>query len=227
VTDQLAPMPELCRRAGGEGGPEDALRAVAALRERLAELERDHVVTMLGEGASWAQIAAALGISRQAAHRRFGKLPRPAPPGPASTEVKRILVTGYARATIQMARQEAKELGAEAVGTEHLLLALTRNAPEPMARALEQAGIDERALRASLQPTLVREGPPRAARMFTSHARDVLEGSLREALERSEGYIGPDHLLLALLRNPAGGAARTLEELGVDTQAVFGEVAAG
>lgn len=56
---------------------------------------------------------------------------------------------------------------------------------------------------------------------FTEYAREVLERSLGEAVERGDGFIGADHLFLALLRNPAGGAAQTIEALGVEPQAII------
>jgi hypothetical protein len=226
VADDLAPMSELCRRAQGDAGPADALRALTALRGRLDELERRHVGALLAEGATWAQIAETLGITRQAAHHRHRHAPRRQVPAESSAEVQRMLVTSVARGTVRLARQEATAQGVGAVGTEHLLLALTQTAPDPVARVLSNAGIDERALRLTLQPTIVGAGAsPGDERGFTSHAREVLEGSLREAVERGEGYIGAAHLLLALLRNPAGGAAQTLDALGVDPDSIFASVA--
>jgi ATP-dependent Clp protease ATP-binding subunit ClpC len=140
--------------------------------------------------------------------------------------VDRVLVTGAARGMVRLAREEAQRLGARAVGTEHLLLALTHDPPEPMARALRSVGIDADGLRAMLQPTIVDDGEPGAKGGFTRYAREVLEGSLREAVERGDGFISADHLLLSLLRNPGGGAARTLEALGVEPNAVFCALAA-
>jgi hypothetical protein len=228
MRDELAPMSELCRRAQGGEDPVDALRAVTALRGRLDELEREHAADMLAAGATWTQVADPLGITRQAAHHRHRDSRRPpAPASDASAEVQRVLVTGVARGTVRLAQREAASLGATAVGTEHLLLALTCTAPEPIARALRSAGIDEHALRCTLQPTLVEQGETlRQKGGFTRHAREVLEGSLREAVERGDGYIGAAHLLLALLRNPAGGAAQTFDALGVKPSAVFETLAA-
>lgn len=226
MADDLAPISELCRRSQGDDGPADALRALTSLRARLDALERRHVGSMLAERASWAQIAETLGITRQAAHHRHRHAPRPEVAAEPSAKVQRMLVTSVARGTVRLARTEATAQGASAVGTEHLLLALTQTAPDPVARVLATAGIDERALRITLQPTIVASGSCRGdERGFTSHAREVLEGSLREAVERGEGYIGAAHLLLALLRNPAGGAAQTLHALGADPQSIFDSVA--
>lgn len=215
-------MSELCSRANSDTDATDALHAVQALRTRLEALERQHVASLLGEGATFAAVAQILGISRQSAHQRYRNLHPVTPPAAAGTEMRRVLVTSAARGTVRLARQEATALGAHAVGTEHLLLALTQTAPDPVARVLKHVGIDERTLRLTLQPTIVDATTPgEASGGFTVHAREVLEGSLREAVERGEGFIGADHLLLALLRNPAGGAAQTLDALGVQTRAIF------
>ena len=138
-----------------------------------------------------------------------------------------MLVTGVARETVRLAREEATAMAAPAVGTEHLLLALCRNAEGPVAKALSGAGIEEATLRDCLQPTIVDDaGPPQVEGVFTRYAREVLEASLGEAIERGDGFIGADHLLLALLRNPAGGAAQTLEALGVDARELLKAVVA-
>lgn len=223
MADDLTPISELCQRSQGQNGAADALTAVTSLRTRLDALEREHVADMLGGGATWADISEPLGITRQAAHHRHRHVPpAKAPEAPASAEVQRILVTGIARETVRIAREEAVSQGASAVGTEHLLLALTCTAPEPIAHLLAEAGIDEHALRSALHPTIVGTGEPSPSNGgFTRYARDVLEGSLREAVERGEGYIGAGHLLLALLRNPVGGAAQTLGALGVDRETIL------
>lgn len=227
MPDDPIPVTELCRRATGESGA-DGLRAIVALRARLEELEGEHVSTMLGEGASWAAIAEALGISRQAAHRRFRHRPRTRHRTPERAEVNRILVTGSARSIVQLARQEATALGSAIVGTEHLLLALAQ-APAPLVvHALNRVGVDERKLREAIQPTIA--APAQAVaddERFTGNAREVLEGALREAVQRREGYIGVEHLLLALLRNPSGGAALTLQALGVGPEAVAAGIPSG
>jgi hypothetical protein len=227
VAEDLTPLSELCGRSQGDAGPADGLRAVTALRARLDDLERRHVGDMLGAGATWAEIAATLGVTRQAAHHRHRSVPRPRASEPApSAEVQRVLVTGAARGTVRLAREDATALGADAVGTEHLLLALTCSAVEPVARVLAEAGVDEATLRSRLHPTVIDGGETPGGRGgFTPYAREVLEGSLREAVDRGDGFIAADHLLLALLRNPVGGAARTLDALGVDVQAIIDELA--
>ena len=102
--------------------PETALRALAALRNELDALEPELVARALQAGASWSHIARALGISKQAAHRKFRYLSEE-PPESITVEPK-ILVTSEARKAIRLARQEAKALGQPVVCTEHILLGI-------------------------------------------------------------------------------------------------------
>ena len=88
---------------------------------------------------------------------------------------------------------------------------------------LRERGITLEDARACAQPTLANgDSPARPAsvapgpRGISAYARAVFEQSLREAVRRGDGYIGVDHLLLAALEDPRGGACRTLEALGAD-----------
>lgn len=63
-----------------------------------------------------------------------------------------------------------------------------------------------------------------AARKMSAHAREALEQSLRETIERDEGYIRVEHVLLALLRDPRNGAARTLDDLGAPAVRIRREI---
>ena len=114
-------------------------------------------------------------------------------------------------------------MGSDVVGSEHLLLGVLRSGGHQAARVLNDLGVTLDDARAASQPTLV-DGQGHAEPVgkdgISGYARSVLEQSLREAMARGEGYIGVEHLLLALLREEVGGAARTLAELGVDADGV-------
>jgi hypothetical protein len=210
---------ELLRRATNTADPDDALRAITVMRGELDRLERDHVTCARVAGSSWSQIASALSITRQAAQKRHrGATPSTSGQVPLRT----VLVTSPARMAVRLGRQEARAMGADVVGSEHLLLGVMRSGDEHAVQVLEDMGVTLDDARAVMQPTLVDGRPPGGTERdgISSYARSVLEQSLREAIARGEGYIGVEHLLLALLREDEGGAARTLSTLGVDPAAV-------
>ena len=148
----------------------------------------------------------------------------------------RLLVTSEARAAVTLAREEASAMGAPAVGSEHLLLGIIRcRAPSTAAgprvgghHARRRAPLrapDARGGRADRRAR-PRAGPQPGPRGISAYARAVFELALREATKRGDGYVGVDHLLLASLEDPNGGACRTLCELGLDPEQVRSGLAA-
>ena len=114
-------------------------------------------------------------------------------------------------------------MGSDVVGSEHLLLGILRCGDQRAARVLAEMGVAIEDARIAAQPTLIDgqgHSEPAGKDGISAYARSVLEQSLREAIARGEGHIGVEHLLLALLREEVGGAARTLAELGVDPDVV-------
>lgn len=213
---------DLLRRAVGTEDPDDALRAITTMRGELDRLERDAVVCARVAGASWSAIADALSITRQAAQKRHRGTKAPTPESaPASAGT--VLVTAPARMAVRMGRQEARSMGSDIVGSEHLLLGILRSGDQRAAKVLLEMGVTLEDARVAAQPTLIDgrgHAEPVGKDGISAYARSVLEQSLREAIARGEGHIGVEHLLLALLREEVGGAARTLHELGVDADAV-------
>jgi hypothetical protein len=218
---------DLLRRAVSTDDPDDALRAITVLRGELDRLERDHVSCARVAGSSWSAIADALGITRQAAQKRHRGAAPPKTSGPAP--IGTVLVTAPARMAVRLGRQEARAMGANVVGSEHLLLGVLRSGDHQAAKVLHDLGVSLDDARAAAQPTLVdgRPAEPAGKDGISPYARSVLEQSLREAIARGEGFIGTEHLLLALLREDAGGAARTLHELGIEPDAVRERLACG
>jgi ClpA/ClpB-like protein len=214
---------DLLRRSVDTQDPSDALRAITILRGELDRLERDAVACARVAGASWSTIADALTISRQAAQKRHRGVQGPGATPSTAEAVAAVLVTAPARMAVRLARQEARAMGGGIVGTEHLLIGVLRSGDHRAGRILQDMGISVDDARAAAQSTLV-DGAPRGEPAgkdgFSTYARAVLEQSLREAVARGDAHIGPEHLLLALLRDDSGGAARTLGELGIDPDAV-------
>jgi transposase-like protein len=193
--------------------PETALRALSALRNEIDALEPELVSRALHAGASWSQIARALGVSKQAAHHKFRHLSDGKSDWIAAEP--KILVTSEARKAIRFAREEARNLGQPAVCTEHILLGILRCEQSHAVHALNNLGVTHEAARGCLQTTMpgTAAGDGSTEAGISPHARRILEGSLREALKRHEGYIGVEHLLLSLLSDSRNGAVQTLEML--------------
>jgi ATP-dependent Clp protease ATP-binding subunit ClpA len=200
-----------------------ALRALGALRHELDQVERELVARALRDGASWSQIARALGVSKQAAHRRHRHLTEQAFDASGATKLP---ATSEALRSIQHAREEAKRLGQPAIGTEHLLLGILRCQQSHAAKALNALGVTHQAASARMQPTMPgiplppdRDSQPRPVvgqdNGVSPHARRIVKGSLREALKRHADHIDVEHLLLALLTDSRNGAMQTLEALNV------------
>jgi ATP-dependent Clp protease ATP-binding subunit ClpA len=207
--------------------PETALRALSALRLELDQIEPELVARALQAGATWSDVARALGVSKQAAHRKHRELARTlqlTSPGGGP----KVLVTAEARRSIQLARDEAKQLGQPAVGTEHILLGILRCRGSQAVEALNTLGVTHEAARLCVQPTMPGVVPEQAGtdgdgeqrQGVTSHARRILEGSLREAVKRHEDYIGVEHILLALLSDSRNGAVQTLEAMKTTPKAI-------
>ena len=135
--------------------------------------------------------------------------------------------TGDAREVVRRAQDEAARLGHGQVGTEHVLLALVQGADgELAARVLHESAITSEAVRGEVLRHLgtgdavADDGSLR----FTPRAKKVLELSLREALALKHDHIGTEHILLGLLRESSGLAARVLSDLGAQPAALRARV---
>jgi hypothetical protein len=127
--------------------------------------------------------------------------------------------TDAARGVVTLAQEEARRLGHDYIGTEHLLLALLDRdgAEQDVAlAALHACALERVAVRAQLV-AVIGEGTATTAGHipFTPRAKKVLELGLREALQLGHNYVGAEHLLLALLREGEGVACQVLTDLGV------------
>jgi prophage maintenance system killer protein len=135
--------------------------------------------------------------------------------------------TDRARRVVYRASEEARLLGHGYVGTEHLLLGLVYEGEGVGARALEALGLSLEEVRHQvIEITAHGQDTPVDRIPFTPRAKRVLELALREALELGHNYIGTEHLLLGLLREKHGIAARLLTSLGADHERVGEQVTA-
>src|SRR5688572_10853958 len=150
----------LVRRAGRASPPDRGLKAIAQLREELETLERHHVAEACSEGWSWSKIARALGVTKQAAHKKHAEAVRTMQERRDVESVPtdaRVVVTADARDAVRFAREEARAVGSRLVGTEHLLLGVLHAKKSREVEVLENLGVDLTAARGCLQPTMAEE----------------------------------------------------------------------
>lgn len=134
--------------------------------------------------------------------------------------------TGKARALVTRAQFEARARNHNFIGREHLLLAMINSTDGNVAaRIIEGLGVTTDAVRAQVDEHLVNgaDGPKKQI-PFTRDAKKVFELSLREALKLGHNYVGTEHILLALVAEQGGTAARALHQLGVTYERVNGEL---
>jgi Clp amino terminal domain, pathogenicity island component/ClpX C4-type zinc finger len=124
--------------------------------------------------------------------------------------------TDHARHALVLAQEEARLLNHGFVGTEHLLLGVLHGGDRVAAQALASVGVSLDAVREQLSEIVgVPQEHPRGEVPFTPRAKKVLELSLREARQLGHDQIEPEHLLLGIVREGEGVAARVLMNLGV------------
>lgn len=126
---------------------------------------------------------------------------------------------------IMLAQEEARRLGHNFVGTEQILLGLIGEGTGVAAKVLKSMGVNLKDARVEVEKIIGRGSGFVAVEIpFTPRAKRVLELSLEEARQLGHNYIGTEHLLLGLIREGEGVAARVLENLGVDLSKVRTQV---
>src|SRR6187399_501577 len=130
--------------------------------------------------------------------------------------------TDRARKVMNLAKSEAQRLNHEYIGTEHILLGLVQEGSGVAANVLRNMGIDLKRIRAEIEKLVKGSSTmvPMGNLPFTPRAKKVLELSLEEASQLGHNYIGTEHLLLGLIKESEGIAARVLTNLGVKLEDV-------
>ena len=224
---------------------EESLRFTEAARERLLELEHEtdlarvefhHGLRRLhAAGGSLREIAEHFGLSHQRVHQIVDTTQRAGKKGKSTMLLELIKGrrTGVysqfnkdAKSVVVRSQQEAADLGHGFIGTEHLLLGILGGSQDAAVRALATLGIDRAQVRDAIVQAVGRgDAAPTAERLpFTARAKKVLELSLREALALEHDYLGPEHILLGLVRDTSGLAARILRDTGADPAGVRAEI---
>jgi Clp amino terminal domain, pathogenicity island component len=207
-----------------QGTPLDHVSAAVQVSEHLDEVA-DHLIGHFVDqarkaGASWTEIGRSMGVTKQAAQKRFVA---------KDTDWQSLLeeafrehpfsrFTDRARRAVQAAQHEAREHRHDYIGTEHLALGVLTEPDGLAVKAIEALGVSREAARqaliAALLPATVEV--PLAARIpFTPRAKKAMEFAVRKALVLGHNYIGTEHLLLGLLDEEEGIGGKTLIGLGV------------
>jgi hypothetical protein len=206
-------------------------RLIAAQHEvEGARGDYHHAIRRLcAAGGSLREIAEALGISHQRVHQivdeevapmwRRGPRIRGRRGGGGFTQF-----TGSARDVAVAAQSEAKALGHDYLGTEHILLALLAVDEGGAATALEALGVELATARATVREFVGEgEGTPPGRLRFTKQSKRTLELALREARRLGQSHIGTEHLLLALSAQDSV-AVEVMKHLGVDGDRIRAEI---
>lgn len=207
-------------RSGFESAPAlDRLTIAVGLSSHLSELGENLVGHFVDEarrdGASWAEIGARLGVSRQAVQKRF----IPSEEGMRGRDKAGFWdrASDELKQAVSLARAAARARRKTYLGTEHLLLGLAGQPQETAALALARCGADAATIRGAVDG---RVGAPQGEPLpdetpFTSLALRSLQHALREALLMNQAVVGGEHLALGLVRIGEGVAHDVLVNLGV------------
>ena len=204
----------------------DAVRVSAELSDQADSLIGYFVDQARRSGASWSQIGASMGVSKQAAQQRF------VPRGPVKMDTGLgdfSRFTQRARDVLAAAEDLARAAGVAGIGSAHLAAALMTQPDGLAARAITDLGVTGAGLRAALclpEAGPAAEGDHPAERVpLGPSAVATLKGALRQALHMGHNYIGTEHLLLGLADGDDATAA-TLAGLGVTKAAVQEQIRA-
>lgn len=214
------------KAAHPDGGPldrlADAIVAAGELDEQSDALIGYFVDQARSSGASWSQIGSAMGVSKQAAQKRF--VAREDDSGPESKTFSRF--TPRARASVSAAGQIAAQAGAATVDTAHLAAGVPLDPGGLAAHVLRRLEVsDEQYYEAlGVGPTPDPGGvdpDPTALRQlqFAAGGRGALKEALKAALRLGHNYIGTEHLLLGVIAG-RGPVADSLAAIGLEPSLV-------
>ncbi|NGP05493.1 ATP-dependent Clp protease ATP-binding subunit [Rhodococcus sp. 14C212] len=199
----------------------DAVLAAEHLGEVADHLIGHFVDQARRSGASWTDIGRSMGVSKQAAQKRF------VPKGSADLDPEQGFsrFTERARNVVMASQNEARAAGNAEITPEHLVLGLLSEPDALAVRALVAQDVSPDAVRRAVVEKL----PPAAGDVpdlipYDARARKALELTFRQALRLGHNYIGTEHILLAVLEHEDGNGVLT--GLGVDRAAADAHVAA-
>jgi hypothetical protein len=212
-----------------EGSALDNLTDAVAVGEHLGEQADSLIGHFVDQarrsGASWSQIGASMGVSKQAAQQRF--VPRGDPANGPWTPGDFSRFTQRARAVLAAAEDYARAADSAVIGSDHLALGLFAEPEGLAAKAIAALGVTEQQVRAALgapeQPQPAEAAGAASRIPIGPGATAALRGALRCALRLGHNYIGTEHILIGLL-DENDATASALAGLGLAKSAVEREL---
>ncbi|MBV1851361.1 Clp protease N-terminal domain-containing protein [Catellatospora tritici] len=217
-TPRLDDLINVIRQRHPDGDPLSQLSDAVLLGQHLGELA-DHLIGHFVDrarhsGASWTDIGQSMGVTKQAAQKRFV----PKEGGESDLRVF-ARYNDAARQTMVQAQEVARLAGHEHIGPEHILLALLSQPGTPAAAAITDAGSTPRAVQAAIAARFPSTGQEAAGPVpFSGPGKKALELGHREALRLGHEHIGTEHLLLGVLALGEGDVVALLTEAGVTAE---------
>jgi len=206
-----------------DGGPLAHLSDAVLVSEHLGELS-DHLIGHFVDrarraGASWTDIGRSMGVSKQAAQKRF--VPKQSEAGETFDPAVFTRFTDRARTAVVASQEHARDAGHAQIGVEHLVLGLLDEPESMAAKAMVASGASLEAVRERIVALVPPQPEPtRGPVPFSPGGKKAIELSVREALRLGHNYIGTEHILLGVLSDETSPAAAALTGLGLDHAAV-------
>ena len=203
----------------------DAVAVGEHLGEQADSLIGHFVDQARRSGASWSQIGASMGVSKQAAQQRFVPRGDPATGGSIPGDFSRF--TQRARAVLAAAEDHARAADSAVIGSDHLAVGLFAEPAGLAAKVVAALGVTEQQVRAALgapeqpEPAETADEPSRIP--LGPGATASLRGALKWALQMGHNYIGTEHILMGLL-DENDATASALAGLGLAKHAVKREL---
>jgi len=188
----------------------DQLTTAMLTADHLGELA-DHLIGHFVDqarraGASWTDIGRAMGVTKQAARKRF----QPKGPDDPTADADFSRFTPRARNAVVAAHNVAHEAGHHEIAPAHLILGLLTEPEALAATALTASGVTSDAISAAATAALPPRGDAGTELVpYGADAKKVLELTFREALRLGHNYIGTEHILLALVEDEDGDGVLT------------------
>ncbi len=213
-------LQELIDTIREDAGSDDVLAQLATASETVTELSETgdaalgyFVDRARGAGHSWVEISSVLGVSKQAAHKRFAIATVPSSGFDRFTERARNVITAASELAVE--RHHAY------VGTEHLLLGLYAEPKSIATKILVAEGLTHDKVDAAVR-VLVPDGEAvdDDVRPFTPRAAKYLQRAVSEALDMGHNYVGTEHMLIAFFGDKGGAAITVLRDLGLTEETV-------